>query len=42
MVKDQGESARLAGFGITTPLLQDVYLHRDEIDKGKKVVKQLF
>ena len=42
MVKDQGESARLAGFGITTPLLQDVYLHEDEIDKGKKVVKQLF
>ena len=42
VVKDQGESARLAGFGITTPLLQDVYLHRDEIDKGEKVVKQLF
>ena len=42
VVKDQGESARLAGFGITTPLLQDVYLHADEIDKGKKVVKQLF
>ena len=42
VVKDQSESARLAGFGITTPLLQDVYLHEDEIEKGKKVVKQLF
>ena len=42
VVKDKGESARIAGFGITTPLLKDVYLHRDEIDKGKKVVKQLF
>jgi hypothetical protein len=42
VVKDQGESARLAGFGITTPLLQEVFLHEDEIEKGKKVIKQLF
>ncbi|MBF11957.1 MAG: hypothetical protein CMC63_07145 [Flavobacteriaceae bacterium] len=42
VVKDQAESARLAGFGITCPMLQEVYLHNDEIEKGKKVLEQLF
>ena len=42
VIKDQGESARLAGFGTPTPLLQEVYLHEDEIKKGKKVLEQLF
>lgn len=42
VVKDQGESARLAGFGVASPLIQQVYLHDDEIEKGKKVLKQLF
>ena len=36
VIKDQGESARLAGFGNTTPLIQEIYLHEDEIEKGKK------
>ena len=42
VIKDQGESARLAGFGNTTPLIQEIYLHEDEIDKGKKIMKQFF
>ena len=35
VIKDQGESARLAGFGNTTPLIQEIYLHEDEIEKKK-------
>jgi hypothetical protein len=42
IIKDQGESVRLAGIGTSTPLLQEVYLHEDEIKKGKKVLEQLF
>jgi hypothetical protein len=42
VVKDQGESARLAGFGVTNPLTQQVFLHKDEIEKGKKILSQLF
>ena len=42
VVKDQGESARLAGFGVTNPLTQQVFLHQDEIQKGKKILSQLF
>ncbi len=42
VIKDQGESARLAGFGNTNPLIQEIYLHEDEIDKGKKIMKEFF
>ena len=42
VIKDQGESARLAGFGNTTPLIQEIYLHEDEIERGKKIIKQFF
>ena len=42
VIKDQGESARLAGFGNTIPLIQEIYLHEDEIDKGKKIMKEFF
>ncbi len=42
VIKDQGESARLAGFGNTTPLIQEIYLHEDEIDRGKKILKEFF
>ena len=42
VIKDQGESARLAGFGNTTPLIQEIYLHEDEIDIGKKIMKEFF
>ncbi len=42
VIKDQGESARLAGFGVVSPLIQEVYIHQDELEKGKKVLEQLF
>ena len=42
VIKDQGESARLAGFSTPNPLLQEVYPHEDEIKKEKKVLVQLF
>ena len=42
IIKDQGESARLAGFGNTNPLIQEIYLHEDEIDRGKKIMKEFF
>ena len=42
VVKDESESARLAGFGISNPSVQQVFLHKDEIVKGEKILKQLF
>tara|TARA_A100001011_G_scaffold400865_1_gene520196 strand:- start:18094 stop:18324 length:231 start_codon:yes stop_codon:yes gene_type:complete len=42
VIKDLGESARLAGFGVISPLIQEVYIHHDELKKGKKVLEQLF
>ena len=42
IIKDQGESARLAGFGVITPLLQEVYVHKDEFEKAKILMNQLF
>lgn len=41
VVKDEGESARLAGFGQTAPLMQRVFVHADEYDKAKTVLKNL-
>ena len=42
IIKDESESARLAGFGISNPSVQQVFLHKDEIVKGEKILKQLF
>ena len=41
VVKDEAESARLAGFGQTAPMMQRVFVHEDEYDKAKAVLKQL-
>ena len=41
VVKDEADSARLAGFGQTAPLMQRVFVHEDEYDKAKAVLKQL-
>ena len=41
VVKDEAESARLAGFAQTAPLMQRVFVHEDEYDKAKAVLKQL-
>jgi len=42
VIKDQGESARLAGFGVTSPFQQQVYLHEEELEEGKKILALLF
>jgi len=41
VVKDEAESARLAGFGQTAPMMQRVFVHQDEYHKAKAVLKQL-
>ena len=41
VVKDEGESARLAGFGQTAPMMQRVFVHADEYEKAKTVLKTL-
>ena len=41
VIKDEAESARLAGFGQTAPMMQRVFVHKDEYDKAKAVLKQL-
>lgn len=41
VVKDESESARLAGFGQTAPMLQRVFVHEDEYDNAKTILKDL-
>ena len=42
IIKDESESARLAGFGISNPTVQQVFLHKDEIEIGEKILQHLF
>jgi len=41
VVKDDSESARLAGFGMVTPGLQEMFVHEDELDKAIKIIETL-
>ena len=41
VIKDESESARLAGFGQTSPMLQRVFVHEDEYDNAKAILKDL-
>ncbi|MBP0902261.1 putative signal transducing protein [Mariniflexile gromovii] len=42
VVKDQAESAILGGFGGTlAPDFQEVYVHKDELEKATKVVNDI-
>lgn len=41
VVKDEAESARLAGFGQTTPMMQRVFVHQDEYEMAKAVLNEL-
>lgn len=41
IVKDETESARLAGFGPAIPGQQEVYVHESEIDKATPIVQGL-
>lgn len=38
VVKNEDESARLAGFANPLPSLQDIYVHETELEKAKTVV----
>ncbi|HIC31029.1 MAG TPA: DUF2007 domain-containing protein [Flavobacteriaceae bacterium] len=39
VVKNEDESARLAGFANPVPNLQDIYVHESELEKAKAVVE---
>ena len=41
VIKDDSESARLAGFGMVTPGLQEVFIHKDELDVAIRIVESL-
>ena len=41
VIKDESESARLAGFGATAPMMQRVFVHRDEFDKASEILSDL-
>jgi len=41
VVKDDSESARLAGFGSPALQIQEVFVHEDEHEKALKVLDQL-
>ena len=39
VIKDDSESARLAGFGMVAPGLQEVFVHEDELDQAVREVE---
>ncbi|MDB4715483.1 DUF2007 domain-containing protein, partial [Flavobacteriaceae bacterium] len=41
VVKDDSESARLAGFGMVAPGLQEVFVHQDELDEAIRIIESL-
>ena len=41
VIKDDSESARLAGFGMVAPGLQEVFVHEDELDQAVRIVESL-
>ena len=41
VIKDDSESARLAGFGMVAPGLQEVFVHEDELDQAVRILETL-
>ena len=41
IIKDEGESQRLAGYGSINQGFQEVYVHNDELDKAQAIVDQV-
>ena len=39
VIKDDSESARLAGFGMVAPGLQEVFVYKDELDQAIRIVE---
>ena len=42
VIKDESASATLAGFGVTAPLQQRVFVHNDEFEQATQILEQLF
>lgn len=41
VVKDESESGRLAGFAPSIPGQQELYVHKDELDKAVEIVESI-
>lgn len=41
IIKDEGESQRLAGYGSLNQGFQEIYVHKDELDKAIAIVEQV-
>jgi hypothetical protein len=41
IIKDEGESQRLAGYASMNQGWQELYVHNDELDKAKAIVAQV-
>ena len=41
VVKDNSESARLAGFGTITPAMKEVFVHNNEYEKAIVAVQEI-
>lgn len=41
IIKDEGESQRLAGYGSMNQGYQEVYVHNDELDKAITIVNRV-
>ncbi|WP_299368402.1 DUF2007 domain-containing protein [Winogradskyella sp.] len=41
IIKDEGESQRLAGYGSMNQGYQEVFVHNDELDKASAIVEQI-
>ncbi|WP_179019907.1 putative signal transducing protein [Winogradskyella forsetii] len=41
IIKDEGESQRLAGYGSMNQGFQDVYVHNDELEKAMVIVNRV-
>jgi len=41
IIKDEGESQRLAGFGSMNQGFQEVYVNNDEVDKAVAIVERV-
>jgi len=41
IIKDEGESQRLAGYGSLNQGYQEVFVHNEELDKASAIVEQV-
>ncbi|WP_411894885.1 putative signal transducing protein [Winogradskyella sp. A2] len=41
IIKDEGESQRLAGYGSMNQGFQEVYVHNDELEKANVIVEKV-